>query len=111
MRKRERDPATVRLRARHLGALVMNLISLTAIYFVVWWVVLFAVLPWGVRTQQEEGDVVLGTTPSAPVRPLILRKVLATSVVAGIIVAGLWLAVDVYGMTVWTVAAWFNARP
>jgi predicted secreted protein len=89
----------------------MNVISLVAIYFVVWWVVLFAVLPWGVRTQEEEGDVVLGTTRSAPARPLMLRKVVATSIVAGVIVAGFWLAVEVYGVTVWTVAAWFDARP
>ena len=88
----------------------MNVISLVAIYFVVWWVVLFAVLPWGVRTQEEEGDVVLGTARSAPARPLMLRKVVATSIVAGVIVAGIWLAVDVYGVTAWTVAAWLDAR-
>ena len=26
-----------------------------AIYFLIWWIVLFAVLPWGVRAQGEEG--------------------------------------------------------
>ena len=24
-----------------------------AIYFIIWWVVLFAVLPWGARSQQK----------------------------------------------------------
>ena len=36
--------------------------SIIAIFFVVWWIVLFAVLPFGVRTQEEEGEVVLGTS-------------------------------------------------
>lgn len=37
-----------------------------AIYFIIWWVTLFAVLPFGVRTQDEEGETVLGTVGSAP---------------------------------------------
>ena len=35
-----------------------------AIYFLIWWIVLFAVLPWGVRAQGEEGAP--GTDPGAP---------------------------------------------
>ena len=35
----------------------MSLASTIAIFFVVWWIVLFAVLPFGMRTQEEEGDV------------------------------------------------------
>lgn len=76
----------------------MSAVTLIAIYFVVWWIVLFAVLPWGVRTQAEDGDIVLGTAHSAPTRPLLLRKALATSIVAAIIVGGLWIAVDLYGL-------------
>jgi predicted secreted protein len=76
----------------------MTLVSLIAIYFVVWWVVLFAVLPWGVRTQDEEDDVTLGTAHSAPSRPMLLRKALATTIVAAILVFGFWLAVERYGL-------------
>ena len=36
-----------------------------AIYFIIWWVVLFTVLPFSARSQAEEGDVTLGTTHSA----------------------------------------------
>ena len=39
-----------------------------AIYVLIWWVVLFAVLPLGVRTQGEDGTVVPGTPESAPTR-------------------------------------------
>ncbi|MFN6985499.1 MAG: DUF1467 family protein, partial [Rhizobium oryzihabitans] len=40
---------------------VMPLLSVFAIYFIVWWTVLFVVLPIGLRTQAEDGDVALGT--------------------------------------------------
>ncbi len=75
----------------------MSIVSVIAIYFVVWWIVLFAVLPFGIRTQAEEGDIVLGSAHSAPMRPLLLRKALATTIVSAIIVFGFWLAVARYG--------------
>jgi predicted secreted protein len=57
-----------------------------AIYLVIWWVVLFAVLPFGVRTSDEAGESVSpGNAESAPHRPLLLRKVLATTVIATLV--------------------------
>jgi predicted secreted protein len=88
----------------------MSLFALIAIYFVIWWLVLFAVLPWGTHTQAEEGEVVLGTTHSAPVRPMLIRKAIATSIVAGFVVGALWVAVEYYGFSVWTIADWFDLR-
>ena len=38
-----------------------------AIYFVMWWIVLFVTLPFGVRSQHEDGEGVPGTDPGAPV--------------------------------------------
>jgi predicted secreted protein len=58
-----------------------------AIYFVLWWVVLFAVLPWGIRSQQEEGDVVHGTDPGAPAMPRVLNRLLWTTIVSAIVFA------------------------
>lgn len=66
----------------------LSITSAVAIYFVIWWVVLFAILPFGVRTQQDVGDITMGTTESAPVRPMMLRKALVTTVVAAIVFAG-----------------------
>ncbi len=88
----------------------MNLLTIAAVYFIVWWLVLFAVLPWGMRTQEEEGEVVLGTTASAPARPRILRTLIVTTVVAAIFVGAFWVAVDVFGLSVWTIADWFDLR-
>lgn len=61
-----------------------------AVYFVIWWTVLFVTLPFGVRSQAEEGEIVRGTEPGAPVLPGLLRKALITSVLAAIIFAVVW---------------------
>lgn len=60
----------------------MAWISLIAVFFVIWWVVLFAMLPIGLRTQDDDDDVTLGTTPSAPRGPHMLRVVVRTTLVS-----------------------------
>ena len=65
-----------------------------AIYFTIWWIVLFAILPWGVRSQHETGDVVAGTDPGAPVAPRLLIKAVATTIVSAILFAGLWVFME-----------------
>lgn len=61
-----------------------------ALYFVLWWTVLFAVLPWGMRTQGEEGEVVPGTSSSAPAKPKLLRLFLINTAVASVVFAVVW---------------------
>jgi predicted secreted protein len=56
-----------------------------AIYFLVWWVVLFAVLPWGVRNQQESGEVSPGTDPGAPAVHKVWIKLVWTTVIASVV--------------------------
>lgn len=56
-----------------------------AIYFVLWWLVLFAVLPWGVQSQADQGDVVPGSDPGAPAIPMLLAKLLWTTAIAGVV--------------------------
>lgn len=58
-----------------------------ALYLTIWFVVLFAVLPIGVRSQHEAGDYVPGTDPGAPVAPHLLRKALWTTLIAAAIFA------------------------
>jgi predicted secreted protein len=85
----------------------MSFVTLVAIYFVVWWTVLFAVLPWGVRSQEEEGEVILGTERSSPVRPMLVRKAVATSIVAAVVVFFIWLAAHL-GVSLEGMADYFN---
>ena len=56
-----------------------------AIYFTMWWVVLFAILPFGVRSQREDGSYFQGTDPGAPVAPQIWVKALWTTVVTTVL--------------------------
>lgn len=54
------------------------------VYFLIWWTVLFAILPWGNRAPEEPEE---GHAPSAPARPRIALKFLVTTLVAAV----LWL--------------------
>ena len=62
-----------------------------AIFFLIWWVVLFAVLPWGIRSQHEAGHMVPGTDPGAPAIPNLLRKLLWTTIMSAIIFAACYV--------------------
>ncbi|MCA0302984.1 MAG: DUF1467 family protein [Proteobacteria bacterium] len=55
------------------------------VYLVIWWTILFAVLPLGVRRVENPGR---GQERGAPERPQLLRKAVITSIVAGV----LWIA-------------------
>jgi predicted secreted protein len=76
-----------------------------AIYVVIWWTVLFAVLPIGVRTQGEDGIIVPGTPESAPTAPRLLRVVLLTTVIATLLFLLPW-AVTRYGLV--DLGAWIG---
>ena len=64
-----------------------------AIYVIIWWTVLFAILPIGVRTQDEDGTIVPGTPASAPTQPRLVRVVVLTTLVSALLFAALWIAV------------------
>jgi predicted secreted protein len=65
--------------------------SAIAIYFVVWWMTLFVVLPFGVRSQTEAGQVVSGTDPGAPVATKVKRIVLINTAVSLVVCALFWM--------------------
>ncbi len=71
----------------------MTLVFALATYFIIWWIVLFAMLPIGVRTQDEEGEISPGTTESAPRYPNLLPKMVATTLVSTIVFAGVYAIV------------------
>jgi predicted secreted protein len=58
-----------------------------AIYFVVWWIVLFLTLPFGVRSQHEDGEASPGTDPGAPIASQMGRKLIWTTVLSAVIFA------------------------
>ena len=63
----------------------MQITTAIAIYFLIWWITLFAVLPFGVRSQHEGEGYAPGTDPGAPIIARIGMKLVWTTVVASII--------------------------
>ncbi|MCW5712161.1 DUF1467 family protein [Shinella yambaruensis] len=72
----------------------MQIFSYFAVYFIVWWMTLFAVLPFGLKTQAEAEEVVPGTVESAPARFRGGRVVLMTTLISAIIY-GIWYVLSV----------------
>ena len=58
-----------------------------AVYFVVWWITLFLTLPFGVRSQHEDGAGTDGTDPGAPVVSRMGRKLLWTTLISAVLFA------------------------
>jgi predicted secreted protein len=58
-----------------------------AIYFVLWWIVLFLTLPFGVRSQHEGGESAPGTDPGAPIASRMGRKLIWTTVISAVLFA------------------------
>lgn len=65
-----------------------------AIYFTIWWTLLFAILPFGVRSQHEETERLAGTDPGAPVAPRLWRKAAINTLVSAVVFAGLMFYVS-----------------
>jgi predicted secreted protein len=69
-----------------------NISTAFAIYFVLWWIVLFLTLPFGVRSQHEDGEGAPGTDPGAPIRTQMGRKLIWTTLISAALFAAAVLA-------------------
>lgn len=78
----------------------MSPFSAFVVFLLIWWVTLFTILPFGVRGQAEDGEIVRGSEPGAPVKTNIKKKFLITTVVAFV----LWVcvcAIIILGVVSW----------
>ena len=55
------------------------------LFFVIWWTILFAILPIRIQSQSEVGEVAAGTEPGAPATPALRERALWTTIVAAVI--------------------------
>ena len=69
-----------------------------SLYFVVWWTLLFAVLPFGVRSQAESGEVSAGSDPGAPAAPGLNEKAIWTTLLSGIVFLAAAAALPLAGL-------------
>jgi predicted secreted protein len=66
----------------------MSIVTAIFIYFLVWWLTLFTVLPLGIERNTETGK---GFDPGAPRNPGLKKKLMLNSAISFVIVAVLWL--------------------
>lgn len=85
----------------------MDLFSMVVVYLLVWWVTLFAVLPTGVRGQAEDGHIVKGTEPGAPVESQMKRKLIMTTIISAVVWA-IICAVIISGIIDWEKFSIYN---
>lgn len=64
----------------------MGVATSLLVYAIIWWLVIFMVLPWGNRPI-DAADVAKGHAAGAPARPRMLAKAGITTVIATIIFA------------------------
>lgn len=70
-----------------LGAIVF--------FAIVWWLVFFTVLPWGVRSHEEAGaDPLPGSPRGIPHRPQLIRKAVVTTGITLVLLVIFWVVVD-----------------
>jgi predicted secreted protein len=77
----------------------VTLVTGIAVFFVIWWLCLFVVLPFGIRSQHEAGEITHGTEPGAPEHPALLWRVTVTTLLAAVIFAGFYLYFNIYDLT------------
>jgi predicted secreted protein len=72
----------------------MGIAGSLVVFAIAWWLAFFAVLPVGVRSQVEDGNVVPGSEPGAPTAPHLLRKALYATAIAVVVWATLFAVVE-----------------
>ena len=69
----------------------MSLLAAFFTYLIVWWTVLFAVLPWGNR---QPSTYETGMAPGAPVNPNIRRKLVATTILSFVVLGIIYVCIE-----------------
>jgi predicted secreted protein len=71
-----------------------DIVFFVSIFLVIWWTVLFAVLPLGVRSHHEEGiEVPGGGDPGSPVDPKLKKKFFTTTWIAALLTFIAWVVI------------------
>ncbi|MCJ8322530.1 MAG: DUF1467 family protein [Rhizobiales bacterium] len=77
----------------------MSLITVIAVFFVIWWVSFVAMANIGVKSQEEAGHIVKGTPAGAPHTIHLWRKFMWVTLVAAIVTAFIYWVIEYSGFT------------
>ncbi len=71
----------------------MSVVEAVVVFAIVWWLFFLMLLPWGVERNEAPEE---GHDAGAPVRPKLVRKALAATVLAALATAVIRWAVESY---------------
>ena len=69
----------------------MSITGSIVVFILLWWLVLFIILPRNISSQQEKGNVVEGTDTGAPTSPKIKKKLILTTVISSLLFAVIYI--------------------
>ena len=65
----------------------MSLTGSIVVFVILWWLILFMILPRNISSQKDKGYIIEGTDPGAPANPNIGKKLLLTTTITTILFA------------------------
>jgi predicted secreted protein len=68
-----------------VGLFKLTVFGALALYFVVWWTLLFVILPLRNQVETDPERIVPGQDPGAPAAPRLREKAILTSVLASVV--------------------------
>lgn len=71
----------------------MNIASIIVVFFLSWWIILFMVLPIGVRRDENPVE---GHDHGAPIKAMLPKKMLWATLGASIVLAGFWVSIEIF---------------
>jgi|TARA_B100001750_G_C15394291_1_gene539150 predicted secreted protein len=71
----------------------MTFIFGAILFILIWWIVLFTILPFKIKSQIESGQIVESTDPGAPENPRIVQKFLIVTIISLMLWLGLYVLV------------------
>lgn len=69
----------------------MSLVTLAFIYLLVWWIMLFTVLPVGVQRNTDDGK---GHDAGAPMRPDLKKKLIINTMLSAVVMLVVYILVE-----------------
>jgi len=65
----------------------MSITGSVVVFIILWWLVLFIILPRNINSQYEKGNIIEGTDPGAPTNPNIVKKLVITTFITSLLFA------------------------
>ena len=69
----------------------MSITGSIVVFILLWWLVLFIILPRNISSQQERGSITKGTDPGAPASPKITKKLILTTIISLLLFAIIYI--------------------